>query len=91
MREEKKALYDKITKISAKIDVLKTTKQESLPNINLLKEQKNKIFEDIENLKNQKYQVNRDWNDKWFKYEAQQKEIEYITEALKKKNVNNNK
>jgi len=46
--------------------------------------QKKSIFEDIKKLREKIKETRKEWDDRWYKYEDQQRLIKYIDDALSK-------
>jgi uncharacterized coiled-coil DUF342 family protein len=87
LKELKKKIYDLVQKrktLSTKIDVFKSNFNENKQEVESLKLQKNSIFEEIEKLKGKKYDLKKEWDDKWYKFEQYTKIMDHIKEIKKK-------
>ena len=84
LKAKRKELFEQRDKLDKEIQSLKSKKENKKPEIDrinkiiqLLKEDKRKINEEIR-------QVYKEWNDKWYEYNEQQKLIQYIKDAQAK-------
>ena len=84
LKDKRKVLKEKLKKILEKLDTLRNTAIANDTNIKNLELQIENISGEIDKLKNDKFNIENEWNDKWYKYEKQQKELEYINNAIKK-------
>jgi chromosome segregation ATPase len=84
LRESRKIISEQLKKIFTRLDELYTTAVSNDPNIKNLRLQIESIDTDIEKLKQERTAISKEWDDKWYKYEGQQKELEYINNALNK-------
>lgn len=87
LKEVKKKIFDLVQKrktLSVKIDVFKGTLHENKQEIEALKAQKKSIFEEIDKLKVKRYDVEKEWNDKWYKFNQYTKIMDHIKEIKKK-------
>lgn len=86
LRDSKKIITDQLKKIYTRLDDIHATFVANDPNIKNLQLQIESIDADILKLKGERTALKKEWDDKWYKYEAQQRELAYINEALKKIN-----
>ena len=84
LKAKRKVLFEERDKLDKEIQSLKSKKENKKPEIDRinkiidsLKEDKKKINEEIR-------QVYKEWNDKWYEYNEQQKLIQYIKDAQAK-------
>jgi chromosome segregation ATPase len=84
LRDSRKIINDQLKKIYTRLDEIHSNHVANDPNIKNLQLQIESIDADILKLKGEKNALSKEWDDKWYKYEAQQKELTYINEALKK-------
>lgn len=85
----KKQIYELVVKrkaLSLKIDVFRNTIKENYQEIEILNLQIKSIREEIEKNKAEKYNLEAEWNDKWYKFNEYSKIMDYIKELRKKQN-----
>jgi hypothetical protein len=87
LKTKKKVLLDKLKIVNDQLNTIKASANVNNQNITNLKLQIASIIEENDKLYQQKKELNNEWNTKWRKYEDQQREIQYIDEALKKINM----
>ncbi len=80
-------LIQKKKEISDKLKKVKEEKRANDPEIKNLQFQRESIRGEIDKLNNQIADIEQEWNDKWYKYEQQQKILDYIKEATNKINM----
>jgi hypothetical protein len=80
--DEKKPISERLRKVIERLDSLYKNSKENDPNIKNLELIKNSIQDDIRKCVQKKREINKEWNDKWYNYEEQQKLITYIKEAV---------
>lgn len=78
---QRKPLNENLRKNKERLDLLYKNVKENDPNIKNLELIKTNIFEQIKKCQQRKKDINKEWNDKWYHYEDQQKLINYIKEA----------
>ena len=78
---QRKPLNETLKKNKEKLDILYKNVKENDPNIKNLELIKTNIFEQIKKCQQRKKDINKEWNDKWYHYEDQQKLVNYIKEA----------
>jgi chromosome segregation ATPase len=84
LRDSRKIISDQLKKIYTRLDEIHSNFVSNDPNIKNLQLQIESIDADILKLKGEKTALSKEWDDKWYKFEAQQRELTYINEALKK-------
>jgi hypothetical protein len=84
LRDSRKVINEQLKKIFTRLDELFASFVSNDPNVKNLQLQIESINADIEKLKSERTTIRKEWDDKWYKFEAQQKELEYINNAIKK-------
>lgn len=79
-----RVLTDKRKENSTKLGVQYDNKKSNDPAINNLLLQRESINQENSKLKEQIFELEKEWEDKWYHYEQQQKLLDYINEATKK-------
>jgi hypothetical protein len=87
LREEINKIFDKINSIKEEIIKNKEKKNDNFAEINNLKSQRTNLTEENGKLRQKIKEIRYEWNDKWYQYEKQQKEIDYINQIIKKKKL----
>lgn len=79
--EEKKPVSEKLKQTYDRLNSLYKNVKENDPNIQNLMLIEKSINDEIKKCLQKKREINKEWNDKWYHYEEQQKLINYIKEA----------
>jgi len=85
VRGEAKILSDKIKKkISDKLKAFYDNKKENDPVVANLELQRQSVYDEITKNYERTREINKEWNDKYYRWEKQEKYVAYIKDAQKK-------
>jgi hypothetical protein len=86
LKAKRKTLSETVQKVLDRLAQIKQTNTANDVNIKQLQTQVDSINEEIQKLYNEKKALEKEWNDKHYKYDQQQKLLDYINNAQKKIN-----